>query len=184
MSRLQVAACCSISCLLLASSALAEEPGRATPRPANSVQADLGSGVIGLGYERVISDPLSLRVTAQLNRPWYTDILGGDESDVVGFGLEARPFVFPWAEAPRGLYVSPFGRVVSIRATDDATEELSGVGWSAGATVGYGWLWGERWLFRLGGGIQYWAFEIEDAGQRAGLEGLYPDVDIMVGYAF
>lgn len=146
------------------------------------LEADLGSGVIGVGYERGISPKLSLRATFQLNRPWYTQYVGGDETDVAGLGLELRPFIFPFASGPAGLYVSPFGRLVAIEATDGMPEKAQGLGWSAGATVGYGWmLLEDRLLLRFGAGVQYWAFEV---GDSAGVAGLFPDVDIIVGYAF
>ncbi len=151
----------------------------------NALEADLGSGVIGAGYERVLAPALSARLTLQLNRPWYTGILGGHESDVIGFGAELRPFVFPLGEGPKGLYVSPFGRVVAIRAQDDLPKSVSGVGWSAGATAGWGFLLAnDALLLRFGAGAQYWAFEIDDESGTAGLSGVYPDVDIIVGYAF
>ena len=79
----------------------------AQAEPDNALEADLGSGVIGVGYERVLAPSVTARATFQLNRPWYTQYLGGPESDVVGFGLELRPFVFPFAAAPRGFYLSP-----------------------------------------------------------------------------
>ena len=151
----------------------------------NSVEADLGSGVIGVGYERVLAGVLSARLTLQLERPWYTGIVGGHESDVIGFGAELRPFVFPFGSAPAGFYLSPFGRVATIRAQDDLPEKISGTGWSAGMTAGYGWLFGDdRWLLRFGAGAQYWAFEIKGDKGTAGVKGFYPDVDIIVGYAF
>jgi hypothetical protein len=165
--------------------ALATAPSFAEPTPDNSVQADLGSGVLGVGYERTLAPALSARATFQLNRPWYTQILGGPETDVIGFGLELRPFIFPMGSAPAGLYVSPFGRLVAIRAQDDLPEAKSAVGWSAGATAGYGWLLADdALLLRFGAGVQYWAFEIDDGGKSAGFSGAYPDVDIIVGYAF
>jgi hypothetical protein len=151
----------------------------------NSVQADLGSGVLGVAYERTLVPALSARLSLALNRPWYTQILGGDESDVRGFGAELRPFLFPMGTAPEGLYVSPFARIVAIRAQDDLPEPVTGVGWTAGATAGYGFLLArDRLLLRFGAGAQYWAFEIEDDTGTAGLDGVYPDVDIIVGYTF
>lgn len=151
----------------------------------NIVQADLGSGVLGVAYERTLAPAVSARLSLALNRPWYTKILGGEESDVRGFGAELRPFLFPLGTAPKGFYLSPFGRIVAIRAEDDLPEPVNGVGWTAGATAGYGFLLAdERLLLRFGAGVQYWAFEIEDSTGTAGLEGFYPDADIIVGYTF
>jgi hypothetical protein len=153
---------------------------------ANLVEADLGTGVLGVGYERTFAPAVSGRFTLALNRPWYTKtIFGGQESDVVGLGAELRPFFFPFATAPAGLYVSPFGRIVAIQAEDDLPEKVNGIGWTAGVTAGWGFLLADdRLLLRFGAGAQYWAFEIEDDAGTAGLKGVYPDVDIIVGYAF
>lgn len=176
------------------SSATAEDRGSAItaaaqverpPRRA-SVQADLGSGVVGVGYERVITPSISARVTFQLQRPWYTQLFHGEASDVVGFGGEVRPFFFPLGTGARGLYVSPFLRLAAIRATDALPEAARGLGWSTGTTMGYGWLvFDERLLLRVGAGAQYWAFDLTDArGRTTGVRGVYPDVDLIAGYAF
>jgi hypothetical protein len=166
--------------LLFSESALA-----ASEHP-NLIEADLGSGVVGVGYERTFAPAISGRFTLALNRPWYTkSVFGGHESDVVGFGAELRPFLFPLGTAPQGLYVSPFARLVAIQAQDDLPEKVSGIGWTAGMTAGYGFLLAdERLLLRFGAGAQYWAFEIEDDAGTAGVKGVYPDVDIIVGYSF
>lgn len=155
------------------------------PRRA-SVQADLGSGVVGVGYERVLAPSISARATFQLQRPWYTQLFHGEASDVIGFGGEVRPFFFPLATGARGLYVSPFFRLAAIRATDALPEAARGLGWSTGTTVGYGWLvFDERLLLRVGAGAQYWAFDVSDArGRTTGVRGVYPDVDLIAGYAF
>jgi hypothetical protein len=175
-----------LACRVTPSVATEPEGAAAVPARPTIVEADLGSGVVGVGIERVLSPALSVRATFQLNRPWYTQYWHGDESDVTGFGGEIRPFFFPLRTAGRGLYVSPFGRLVGIRARDRLPESASGVGWSTGTTVGWGWLFGQgRWLARLGAGAQYWSFEVTDArGRVAGLKGVYPDVDIILGYAF
>jgi hypothetical protein len=152
----------------------------------NLIEADLGSGVLGVGYERRFAPAVSGRLTLALNRPWYTKtVFGGHESDVVGFGAELRPFLFPLGTAPGGFYVSPFGRIVAIQAQDDLPEKVNGIGWTAGMTAGYGFLLADdRLLLRFGAGAQYWAFEIEDDAGTAGVKGIYPDVDIIVGYTF
>jgi hypothetical protein len=152
----------------------------------NLIEADLGSGVLGVGYERTFAPAVSGRFTLALNRPWYTkSVFGGHESDVVGFGAELRPFLFPMGTAPGGFYVSPFARIVAIQAQDDLPKKVNGIGWTAGMTAGYGFLLAdERLLLRFGAGAQYWAFEIEDDVGTAGVKGFYPDIDIIVGYAF
>jgi hypothetical protein len=154
----------------------------AAAEPISLVEADLGSGVLGVGFERTFAPAWSGRVTVQLERPWYTGILGGTESDVIGGGVEVRPFWFARGDAPYGLYVSPFARLALIRATDGLAEPATGIGWTAGITAGWGWRLGARYLLRLGAGVQYWAFEVDDGA--AGVAGVYPDVDIVVGRRF
>lgn len=170
----------ALASLLFSTSALAagEHP--------NLIEADLGSGVLGVGYERTFAPAVGGRLTLALNRPWYTkSVFGGHESDVIGFGAELRPFLFPFGTAPGGFYVSPFGRIVAIQAQDDLPEKVKGIGWTAGLTAGYGFLLSDdRWLLRFGAGAQYWAFEIDDDTGTAGVKGFYPDIDIIVGYAF
>ncbi|MCA9589631.1 MAG: hypothetical protein KC657_30200 [Myxococcales bacterium] len=187
-SRLSASMLLAVGLAWQVTPAFAAESQGAPSMPARPtiLEADLGSGVVGVGIERVLTPALSLRATFQLNRPWYAQFWHGDESDVIGFGGEIRPFFFPLGTAGRGLYVSPFGRIVGIRAQDKLPESASGVGWSTGTTVGWGWLFGDgRWLARLGAGAQYWSFEVTDArGRVAGLRGVYPDVDIILGYAF
>lgn len=157
----------------------------AEPNPSNALEADLGSGVLGVGYERRVLPELSLRTTFQLNVPWYTDLVGGPDTDARGLALELRPFIFPFGSGLKGWYVSPFGRLGALAAQDQLPEQASGVGWSAGATVGYGWLFNyEQVLLRLGAGAQYWDFEVTKGGATAGVTGFYPDLDLMLGWAF
>ncbi|MCX5745240.1 MAG: hypothetical protein NT062_22380 [Proteobacteria bacterium] len=68
------------------------------------------------------------------------------------------------------------------RATDALPMAARGAAWSAGLTAGYGWLVRDRRvLVRVGAGVQYWGFTLDEG---AGIDGLYPDVDLVVGYRF
>lgn len=155
------------------------------PNPSNSLQADLGSAVIGVGYERRLVPELSLRLTLQYNKPWYTETWGYDDTDSHGYMAELRPFVFPQGTGLKGLYVSPFARVGVIHGTDGLREEDNRAAWSAGATVGYGWMFDyERILLRVGAGAQYWSWKLEDQSGTGGMKGFMPQVDIILGWAF
>ncbi|MEZ4373698.1 MAG: hypothetical protein R3B07_22955 [Polyangiaceae bacterium] len=156
----------------------------ADPDPKNSLQADLGSGVIGVGYEHRLVKHLSLRLTLQYNEPWYTEIWGGPDTDAYAWVAELRPFVFPLGTGMKGLYVSPFARAGVGYAKDGLDDTASNPVWSVGATAGYGWMFNyDRILLRLGAGAQYWAYET-GSQKKAGVNGVYPQVDIIFGWAF
>lgn len=146
--------------------------------PSSLVQADLGLAILGIGYERVLSPRFSVRVTGQYNRPWYT------ESDLHSAALEVRPFYFPLGRGPGGLYLSPYARVAFVRAQDGAAEPVTGPGWTAGATVGYGFRLPKRMLLRLGGGFQYWAYRLPAEPEDAGLGGPHIALDLMFAVGF
>ncbi|MCA9644983.1 MAG: DUF3575 domain-containing protein [Myxococcales bacterium] len=156
----------------------------ADPDPTNSLQADLGSGVLGVGYEQRLVKHLSLRLTLQYNKPWYTETWGGPDTDAYAWAVELRPFIFPFGTGMKGLYLSPFGRAGIGYAKDGLDKTESNPVWSVGATAGYGWMFNyDRILLRLGAGAQYWAYET-GSQKKAGVKGVYPQVDIILGWAF
>ncbi|MEZ4233232.1 MAG: hypothetical protein R3B89_28890 [Polyangiaceae bacterium] len=156
----------------------------AEPNPDSSLQADLGSGVLGIGYEHRLVKHLSLRLTAQYNKPWYTETWGGPDTDAHAWVVELRPFIFPFGTGMKGFYLSPFGRAGVGYARDGLDETASNPVWSVGATAGYGWMFDyERILLRLGAGAQYWHHEVGKR-EKAGVNGVYPQVDIIAGWAF
>ncbi|MGE0327240.1 MAG: hypothetical protein AB7K71_02950 [Polyangiaceae bacterium] len=181
----------AVSLCAVAAPALAEDDDPpyavascADPDPENSVQADLGSGVLGVGYEHRLVKHLSLRLTLQFNKPWYTETWGGPDTDVYAWVAELRPFIFPFGTGLRGVYVSPFGRAGLGFARDELDEPRLGPAWTVGATAGYGWMFNyDRILLRLGAGAQYWHYKVGDR-TKAGVNGVYPQVDIILGWAF
>lgn len=138
------------------------------------VHADLGLAILGVAYERVLTPRLSLRLAGQYNRPWYTD------SDTRAAAVEIRPMLFPLGRGPRGLYLSGFARVAFVRAQDNADAPVTGPGWTAGATVGYGLRLPRGWLLRLGAGFQYWAYRLDAEPEDAGLGGPHIALDAML----
>jgi hypothetical protein len=165
-----------------AGAARADEGDAATPpRKRNAVQADLGLAVIGLGYERVVGDHVSLQPSLHIFGTWFGPIV--DEPRFAGFGGQLRASFFPLGEAPTGLYVAPFVRAERV-STEASGVSGSTVGWSAGAFVGWSFALGERWNIRLGAGAQYMRYVARVAGARVAFDTPFPAIDAIVGYRF
>ncbi|HEU4407771.1 MAG TPA: hypothetical protein VFS43_21075 [Polyangiaceae bacterium] len=156
----------------------------------NVVVADLGLHVVGVGYERVFSDRWSAQAAAEFYSPWTVNRdflgLGGSRwdgtQDLAGGGLRVRAFFTPLG-GPGGLFVSPFVQAMAVRATVRGEAE-GGAAWAAGAAAGYGFLLGERVLLRLGAGAQYHAARVRGGDEPPGFSGLFPHLDLNVGYRF
>jgi hypothetical protein len=204
-----------LSCLSVSAEALAqEEPGAPPPgapvppeeaspdavapdaAPAakpeegkkNGVYADLGLGVLGIGYERVFGESIALNLTLHYYRPWYIS------DHVFGFGGELRAFVFVTDVAPEGLYFSPGVRVDYARAELDPEDlgperagedtEFEGGAWGAKITVGYGVLLFDVLSARLGLGVQAHAADLASGPGEPDFGGAYPAIDFLAGAAF
>lgn len=162
--------------LLFAFLARAEEP-----LPKNVVLADLGLHVVGLGFQRTLSDHLALQVSFNLYVPWtqnqnFLGLAGpADVGDLAGLVARARLFVYPQGRAPTGFWVSPFvqGGLGQETRSGGTTQ---GAVWALGAAAGWAWLFFRRLHLQLGLGEQY------HAGPRFGR--LYPHVDLNLGVAF
>ena len=148
--------------------AASAEPSRAAP---NAVAADLGLAVLGLGYERLLTPAVAIEVEAQYFSIWWA------EPHFRGFGAQLRPTFFPLGEGPRGLYLSPFGRVHRVTA-----EETSGasVGASVGAFAGWAFVFGDWLDLRVGAGAQYMGYAIGAVEWKK----VYPALDLVVGLRF
>lgn len=157
----------------------------------NVVLADLGLHVINAGFQRRVGCHLSLQASAGLYGPWTVNnnvagLAGADHDppgDAIGVGLRLRPFFYPMGRAPAGLWVSPFVQGALLSATRGG-QSLTGVGVAAGLSVGWAWLFGERWLLALGLGGQYHTASFAGSAAFPGFARFAPTVDINVGYAF
>jgi hypothetical protein len=167
--------------------AWATEPATAEDAPKrNAVQADLGLAVVGLGYERVLGDHLSLQPSLHVFGTWFGPIFG--EPRFSGFGGQLRASYFPLGGAPGGLYVAPFVRVERVTAADEGYDRPT-VGWSAGAFVGWSFLLGDRWNLRVGAGAQYMRYVARPRpenvdGPDVAFDTPFPALDAIVGYRF
>lgn len=153
------------------------------PRPVvhNAVQAELGLGVIGLAYERTLTDRVAVQVSLQAFGTWWGPFF--DLPRFSGFGAQIRPTFFLTADAPRGVYLAPFFRSAAVSATaNDVTGR--GVGWSVGTFMGYSFVLGERWNVRVGAGAQYMSYAVDAGTTRIEWKRIYPALDLVVGYGF
>lgn len=158
---------------------------------ANVALADLGLHVIGVGYQRRLTCHVAVQVAAEFYSPWTvnTDLFGVHgsdwpaDADVSGFGGRARAFYYPFGAAPTGLWVSPFVQAMAARATRRG-QAVSGTALAGGVSVGYAWLFADRLHLALGAGAQYHQASVGGSQSAPGYGGLWPQVDINVGYAF
>lgn len=109
--------------------------------------------------------------------------------DYLSLGFTAGVRFYPWSEAPRGAFFGPFGTVAWIQAESRAggeTAETSGVGWAAGAMVGWTWVLGTSFVVSVGGGAAWYELALDpDAGdETSGRSGLLPALRLAVGAAF
>ena len=151
----------------------------AEPANENGIYADLGLGVIGLGYERVLGDTVALNLTAHYYRPWYVS------DHIFGFGGEVRAFLFLTGSAPTGPYFSSSARLDYARADLDTGETLEGTAWGVRATLGYGFALSDALNLRVGFGVQSHASDVDDATpSETDFAGAYPTVDFLIGFVF
>lgn len=151
----------------------------------NSIQLDLSSSVLGLGYERVLTKNISAQITIQYNSPWYIDLLVSN-TDVIGYGGDIRIhyYFLSLVESKHNWYVSPFIRMAKISSTKDLNRTVKGIGIGTGFIVGHQWSFKKPWLLKLGLGPMFWNYEIKDKGETAGYKGIIPQIDIGFAYKF
>jgi hypothetical protein len=145
----------------------------------NPVQ--IAYGVYGLGYERVLHRNLSLHLEAEFTHQKSSDLTSN------GYGAAIQPHVYLLRPAPGGLYLAPFVRLAYATVSGDDVEG-HGTAWSAGATVGWSWVFG---LFNIkaGLGIQYLSMDVGASASSGesltvGLKGWWPAGDIKLGVVF
>lgn len=152
--------------------------------------ADLGLHVIAAGYQHRLDCELVVSASAGLYAPWTVDrdvwgLGGGDRppaADIRGVMGRGRFFVFPWADAPRGPWLSPYAQAGWASGTVDG-ESKSGGAFAAGLSAGYTFGLGESWLLGLGLGGQYHLVSLDHQTRYPGFLRFGPTVDIFLGYA-
>lgn len=179
----------ALAAALLAMTTARAEPPPAPTLPKHVVLADLGLHVIGLGYQQTFSPRFAAQVSANLYVPWTEDpnAFGKHgvsvDGDIWGGALRGRMFYYPFAQAPSGLWVSPFGQYGLAFANRDG-ERRPGSVWAVGASVGYALLLFRRALVSLGAGGQYNASRFLGGEGSPNFGRFFPTVDLNVGVAF
>jgi len=182
MSRLVAA----LAALSYAAPAAAWSPCAARP---NALVADLGQHVVNVGYERIVGCYVRVQASAGLYVPWTVDnnVFGlsgrATSGEVSGLDLRVRSFVHPLGGAPHGLWVSPFAQV-GVVGSPHGGGAFAGLAYAVGLSVGWTWLLGERVLLGLGLGAQYHVVTFDGGAGFPGFAGLWPTVDINVGWRF
>jgi hypothetical protein len=168
--------------LLWSATASAQDPPQCDTRP-DVLLADLGLHVINAGYQRTLGCGIVVQASAGLYSPWMVNndvfgLGGGVEREVIGAVLRARPFFFPLAAAPAGLWVSPFVQAGLVSAGDQ-----TGIAIAGGAAIGWTWWLGSRVLLGIGLGAQWHAVIVDGSTKVPGFTRLGPHGDINLGYA-
>ncbi len=142
----------------------------------NVMLADLGLHVVGVGYQRSISDHVALQIAAESYTPWTQE---DTFFEVQGFVGRVRPMLYLRAQTPTGWWLSPFGQAGVASASRG-----NGFTWAVGASVGYAWLLAAHVHIALGLGAQYDQARIPGGRDRPAFAELWPTIDGSIGYAF
>jgi hypothetical protein len=183
--------------LLLAAALLALAPPARADRdgPDNAIVADVGLHVLGLGYQRTVSNSIALQVALDWYEPWtQNDNLfnasPGYQSDLQGYVLRARPIFYgifetpyPAGGPPTGFYFSPFGQFGIVTATRDGLKR-TGHAYAVGFGMGWAWLFFNHITVLVGGGAQYHVANIPDNQYVPSFSRIYPEIDANLGFAF
>lgn len=98
----------------------------------------------------------------------------------LGFALDAGVRVFPWGRAPSGAFV---GAHVGGTSYPALTPEERGFGLRGGLTLGYTFVFAQRWVLSLGGGVEYMHFT-PSGNNAAGWDNVLPFARVAAGVAF
>jgi hypothetical protein len=143
----------------------------AEPEPRPQVQADLGLAVVGAVYERPLGTHVALGFEAQAFStyflPWFSA-----GSSLAGFGGELRASWFAGG-TPHGLYIAPYARIDSVTNDHDR-----GVGYCAGAFVGWAFALTATLDARIGAGAQYMHYDVAPSK----VDTPFAALDLLVGY--
>ena len=135
--------------------------------------------VVGVGYHRSLSERVIGAVSLDLYVPWTftqnTFTLSGNypRTDLAGIVVRVRPFVMLW----KGLWVSPFVQGGPAKAGD-----TWGFAGAAGVGVGYAFILFDHLLLSPGLGVQGHAAWMGGSQAPPSFLGVWPHVDLLVGY--
>jgi hypothetical protein len=199
----------SVSALAAPSTAKATAPGQSVGttaevshkemRSTNIRVSPLGiaSGAVGLHVDLGVSDSITVGPTAS----HYTASVGINDFETklsawefgvrANFYLGGDRFQSGWVFGPSVSYM-PATLTQTDAGTETASASLSGV--TAGALIGYQWVFDGGFNMNLGGGIAYYGIAGDATGQAAdgtdvalatpAFSGILPNLELTVGYAF
>lgn len=150
------------------------------PQPRDQVQLELGLAVVALAYEHVFERHLAFQVMGGIFGTWFGPTF--DKPDFSGFGGGVRATFFLTGDAPRGLYVAPFLRIDRVSTADADSSKTWG--YSTGSFAGWSWLLADHFNVRIGGGVQWMAYQVPVGQRLASFKSFFPALDLVVGYAF
>ncbi|MCB9558308.1 MAG: hypothetical protein H6707_19480 [Deltaproteobacteria bacterium] len=149
-----------------------------TPAYRNRISARPLSMLFGLGsftYERALGDRFSLEISPSFIY-W-----GWTATKIYGGGAMLGASAYLTGAAPRGLRIHADVMPLYIRGEDnDSTAAVFALG--IRALCGYNWVWRSRFSLGLSGGLQYLHFKID--GITSVLNGVFPAMDLSLGYAW
>ena len=157
--------------------------------PKNVLLADLGLHVIGVGYQRSVTPSFALQLDLESYAPWTQNLnlfgLSGEafKADTSGYAVRGRLFWYPSAEAPTGLWLSPFVQGGPVTATREGVA-VKGTAFAAGGGVGYAWLFKNTVHLAIGGGLQLHTAHLAGGDGIPSFARLYPHLDANLGWAF
>jgi hypothetical protein len=140
------------------------------------------AGVLSVEYERALTEWLTVFAGPQIQVfPGVFNV--PEDSSAFGVGLTAGARFVLYGDAPEGFWISPQFSAAWATATVNG-ETADGVGFSAGALVGFSWFIGGVFDLSLGLGAGYVNASVTVGGDTIGLEGILPMGRLAIGAAF
>jgi len=145
----------------------------------DQLQADLGLSVIQAAYEHRFGEHISASLSAGVFGSYFLPWFGlGD--NVIGIGGGVRATWFARASG-RGLYVAPYVRGHRVSGDHDGVHG-TGLGFSAGAFVGWAIGLADKLDLRVGAGAQFIEHYLNTASGRATTQTPFIALDLVVAY--
>lgn len=144
-------------------------------------------GTVSFEYEHAVASFLAFNVTAGalLFEGLGVDIPDDASYFAVTGGLGARFFML--GHAPEGFWIGPRAQLAYAEVQIDEASG-SGLGYSAGAEIGYTFLFDESFVLSAGGGVAYIDIDAEANSEtssvKAGRSGVAPTLRFNAGFAF
>lgn len=139
-------------------------------------------GSINLGYERAISEKVSL----QLNPGYWSGFkVGDDKFKGLRLGLEGRYFLSKSSSAPDGFYVGPYFNSQNLSVKTNGDEDKLSIT-SIGGQVGNQWVYDSGFVLDLNLGLGATSTKATDLepNESYDVNGTLPKFTVALGYNF